>query len=376
MNQNTSEDSENLFFKKLLPLTKLIEQLGDIEKENVKLPKICVLGNYSSGKSSILESLIDLDIIPRGDGRVTRRPLELNFNHIYSGQDYAIFDEKKDIKFTDFKKLKDTIEQLTNDVTINNRKISTKPIILNIYSQSCPDLTLIDLPGLERIDIRFCPKNIEQIGHIIAQKYIQDPLTIILCVIPANSDIFTSDALRMAKEIDDSGERTIGVLTKLDIMDQGTDVRKDLLNEVIPLKLGYVGIKNRSKQDLVNNISMKETKLKEKEFFKTHPKYNDLSSELLGIDALINKLIKLYLKMVKENCPMIVDVINEKKKKVEKELDDLSQIISLMQVNIKDEEKKTKEEKEKEKEKENSLFLFLFLFSLIYLITIFLPFTM
>ena len=97
MNQNTSEDSENLFFKKLLPLTKLIEQLGDIDKENVKLPKICVLGNYSSGKSSILESLIDLDIIPRGDGRVTRRPLELNFNHIYSGQDYAIFDEKKEI---------------------------------------------------------------------------------------------------------------------------------------------------------------------------------------------------------------------------------------------------------------------------------------
>ena len=353
MNQNTSEDSENLFFKKLLPLTKLIEQLGDIEKENVKLPKICVLGNYSSGKSSILESLIDLDIIPRGDGRVTRRPLELNFNHIYSGQDYAIFDEKKDIKFTDFKKLKETIEQLTNDVTINNRKISTKPIILNIYSRECPDLTLIDLPGLERIGIGFVPKNIEQIGHIIAQKYIQDPLTIILCVIPANSDIFTSDALRMAKDIDDSGERTIGVLTKLDIMDQGTDVRKDLLNEGIPLKLGYIGIKNRSKQDLVNNISMKETKLNEKEFFKTHPKYNDLSSELLGIDALINKLIKLYLKMVKDNCPMIVDVINEKKKKVEKELDDLSQIISLMQVNIKDEEKKTKEEKEKEKEKED-----------------------
>ena len=58
--------------------------------------------------------------------------------------------------------------------------------------------------------------------------------------------------------------------------------------------------------------------------------------------------------MVKENCPMIVDVINEKKKKVEKELDDLSQIMTLMQVNIKDEEKKTKEEKEKEKEKENS----------------------
>ena len=93
-------------------------------------------------------------------------------------------------------------------------------------------------------------------------QYIDDPLTIILCVIPANSDIYTSDALRMAKEIDMSGKRTIGVITKLDIMDQGTDRRKTLLNEDVPLKLGYVGIRNKNKQDRINNLSMTETKKK------------------------------------------------------------------------------------------------------------------
>ena len=247
MSQNISEDSENVLFKQLHKLTNLKNTLRDYRvKENIKLPKICVLGVRSSGKSSVLESIIGLDILPRGDGAVTRRPLEIHLNHINSGEPWATFEESKDIKFTDFTKLEETIEELTDEVCRTNKNISDKPIILNIYSQTCPDLTLIDLPGIERIEIGFCPKNIEVIALNIAKKYIDDPLTIILCIIQAISDIFTSDSLSMAKEIDENGERTIGVLTKLDIMDQGTYARKFLLNEEIPLKLGYVGIRNRS----------------------------------------------------------------------------------------------------------------------------------
>ena len=134
MSQNISEESENVFFKKLLGLTRL----HDYDKENIKLPKICVLGNISSGKSSVLESLIDLDILPRGDWGVTRRPLELNLHHINSGEPYAIFEEKKDIKFSDFKKVQDTIDELTDEILGMHIKISNKPIILNIYSQTCP----------------------------------------------------------------------------------------------------------------------------------------------------------------------------------------------------------------------------------------------
>ena len=82
MSQNISEDSENELFKKLHMLTNLTEQLhASGVKENIKLPKICVLGVRSSGKSSVLESIIGLDILPRGDGAVTRRPLELHLHH-------------------------------------------------------------------------------------------------------------------------------------------------------------------------------------------------------------------------------------------------------------------------------------------------------
>ena len=361
MSQNISKDSENVFFKQLLKLTNLTKQFHESGlKENINLPRICVIGNQSSGKTSVLESIIGLDILPKGDGVVTRRPLELHLNHINAGEPWAEFEERKDIKFTDFTKLEETIEELTEELS----GIINKPIILNIYSQTCPDLTLFDLPGIFRVPIGDCPRNIELITQNITQKYIEDPLTIILCVIRANSDIWTSGSLRMAKEIDESGERTIGILTKIDIMDQGTDVRKFLLNEEIPLKMGYVGMINRSKQDRVNKLSLAEAKIKEKEFFKSHSAYNDLSSELLGTEALINKLTKLYFKMVKENCPIIDNAINERIKKVEKELADLKELKNEMQINICDDnisntqvnkkidEKKEITSTEKEKPKE------------------------
>ena len=80
----------------------------------------------------------------------------------------------------------------------------------------------------------------------MALRYVEDVRTIILCVVPANADLSTSDALKIARNLDKSGDRTLGVLTKIDIMDKGTSAKDTLMNKVIPLKLGYVGVKNRS----------------------------------------------------------------------------------------------------------------------------------
>ena len=63
---------------------------------------------------------------------------------------------------------------------------------------------------------------------------------------PANQDLTTSDALQMARELDPKGIRTIGVITKVDIMDKGTDARRILEGREVPLRLGYVAVKNRS----------------------------------------------------------------------------------------------------------------------------------
>ena len=197
--------------------------------------------------------------------------------------------------------------------------------MLNVYSPTCPDLTLVDLPGVTRVPVGKQPKNIEEITKKMAKRYCEDPLTIILCVIAANSDIATSDGLKMAKEIDVNGVRTLGVLTKLDIMDAGTDARKALMGEEIPLKLGYVGVKNRSKQDLVNKIPMAEAFKKEKEFFSTHPVYKKMSPGYTGTDVLIKKLTKVFFRVIREHLPNIIRAINDNIRKCEEELSLLGQ---------------------------------------------------
>lgn len=137
---------------------------------------------------------------------------------------------------------------LTDKICGAKKGIVDKPIVLNIFSHTCPDLTLVDLPGITRIPLAGSdqPNNIEQITRAMAARYVSDPRTIILVVVPANADISTSDGLQMARELDPKGLRTIGVITKIDIMDKGTNAKRMLLGQDIPLRLGYVGVKNRS----------------------------------------------------------------------------------------------------------------------------------
>lgn len=135
---------------------------------------------------------------------------------------------------------------MTDKIAGKTKNIVDKPIVLTVYSHTCPDLTMIDLPGITRIPIEGQDKNIEQITRGMAHRYVNDPRTIILCVLPANADMTTSDGLAMAREVDSKGIRTIGVITKIDIMDKGTSAKRMLEGKDVALRLGFIGIKNRS----------------------------------------------------------------------------------------------------------------------------------
>ena len=103
--------------------------------------------------------------------------------------------------------------------------------MLNVFSKSCPNLTVIDLPGITSIPVGDQPKDIYKITRDMALRYITEERSIILCVIPANQDLSTSEALKIMQEIDPSGERSIGCLTKIDIMNRGDDARNILKNQ-------------------------------------------------------------------------------------------------------------------------------------------------
>ena len=102
--------------------------------------------------------------------------------------------------------------------------------MLNVYSHTCPDLTLVDLPGITLIPIEGQPANIEQITRSMAERYMQDSRTIMLTVVAANADMATQEGLRMARRIDPKGIRTVGVITKIDIMDRGTNAKRMIMN--------------------------------------------------------------------------------------------------------------------------------------------------
>lgn len=149
--------------------------------------------------------------------------------------------------------MRDNIQKLTDDIAGTGANIVDDPIKLKIFSVDCPDLTIIDLPGITRIDIKG-QKDVEKITTEMAKRYCIDPKTIVLCVIPANQDLSTSDGLKLAREWDPKGERTVGVITKIDIMDKGTSAKKMLMNDEIFLKLGYIGIVNRAQEDIKNKV--------------------------------------------------------------------------------------------------------------------------
>jgi dynamin 1-like protein len=238
---------------------------------------------------------------------------------------WAVFEEIPNRKFTDFKEVKKGIEQLTDKVAGSKKGIVDKAIVLSIYSKSCPDLTLIDLPGITRIPLAGSDQgnDIELVTRNMAKRYVTDPRTLILCVLPANQDITTSDGLQMARQCDPKGVRTIGVITKIDIMDRGTDARRTLLGREVPLRLGYVGVKNRAQEDIQNQISVAAAIEKEQLFFSAHPVYSTFPPGYLGIGVLVAKLTRILFTHIRHNLPAIMAEIRAKAKETQDDLKEL-----------------------------------------------------
>jgi len=149
-------------------------------------------------------------------------------------------------KFTNFNQVRAEIENETARIAGNNKVINRQPINLKIYSSHVLNLTLVDLPGLTKVPIGDQPTDIEKQTRTLISEYIAKPNSIILAVSPANVDIVNSEALKLARHVDPMGRRTIGVLTKLDLMDHGTNALDILSGRVYPLKLGFIGVVNRS----------------------------------------------------------------------------------------------------------------------------------
>lgn len=127
----------------------------------------------------------------------------------------------------------------------------------------------------------------------------------------------------MARELDPKGIRTIGVITKIDIMDSGTNAKRMLEGKDVQLRLGFIGIKNRSQQDIIDRITVKAAIEKEQLYFSTHPVYSSMNQQVLGIFNLTTKLTKILFTHIKHSLPEIMKEIRDKIKETEDDLRDL-----------------------------------------------------
>ncbi|XP_023225471.1 dynamin-like isoform X2 [Centruroides sculpturatus] len=283
------------------------------------LPQIAVVGGQSAGKSSVLENFVGRDFLPRGSGIVTRRPLVLQlFN---SNTEWGEFLHCRGKKFTDFDAIRKEIEDETDRCTGSNKGISSLPINLRVYSPYVLNLTLIDLPGLTKVPVGDQPPDIEvQIREMILS-FIRKENCLILAVTPATQDLATSDALKLSKEVDPEGLRTIGVITKLDLMDEGTDAKDILENKLLPLRRGYIGVVNRSQKDIEGRKDIKVALDSERRFFLSHPSYRHMA-ERMGTPYLQRVLNQQLTNHIRDTLPSLRDKLQKQLISMEKDVDE------------------------------------------------------
>uniref|UniRef100_A0A8C7YTN1 Interferon-induced GTP-binding protein Mx n=1 Tax=Oryzias sinensis TaxID=183150 RepID=A0A8C7YTN1_9TELE len=289
------------------------------QNANLDLPQIAVVGGQSAGKSSVLENFVGKDFLPRGSGIVTRRPLVLQLMN--SPTEHAEFLHCKGKKFTDFDEVRQEIEAETDRVTGANKGISPVPINLRVYSPHVLNLTLVDLPGMTKVPVGDQPADIEaQIRDMLLQ-FVTKENCLMLAVSPANSDLANSDALKIAKEVDPQGLRTIGVITKLDLMDEGTDAKDILENKLLPLRRGYIGVVNRSQKDIDGKKDINAAIAAERKFFLSHPAYRHLADRM-GTPYLQKVLNEQLTNHIRDTLPALRSKLQSQLLSIEKEVEE------------------------------------------------------
>ncbi|KAI5091043.1 dynamin-2 [Silurus meridionalis] len=339
-----------LGMEELIPL---INRLQDVFSSTGRccsfdLPQIAVVGEQSSGKSSVLENLVvrllmspgpllndllallikvrqtrlcfyDQDFLPRGSGIVTRRPLVLQL--INNKAEYAEFLHCKGKKFVDFEEVRTEIEAETDRITGSNKGISPIPINLRVYSPNVLNLTLIDLPEMTKVAVGDQLVDIEhQIRDMLLQ-FITNDSCLILAVTPANTDLANSDTLKIAKEVDPQGLRTIGVITKLDLMDEETDAQDILDNKLLPLRRGYIGVVNCCQKDIDCRKDIRVTLAAERKFFLSHPAYRHMA-EKMGTRHLQKTLNQQLTNHIQDTLPGLRSKLQSQLLSLEKQLEE------------------------------------------------------
>lgn len=311
--QIARDDQMMVLTKKMIEIRSMLQLVG--KSEALVLPSIVVIGSQSSGKSSVLEAIVGHEFLPKGSNMITRRPIELTLVNTPEAQtDYGEFPSLGLGKVTDFSHIQKTLTDLNLAVPAEEC-VSDDPIRLSIYSPNVPDLSLTDLPGYIQVSGLDQPPELKQKIADLCDKYIQAP-NIILAISSADSDLANSTALRASRRVDPRGERTIGVVTKMDLVEptRGASILDD---KNYPLRLGYVGVVSRIPQTsglfsrTTGNITQAITR-NETAYFSAHPaEFGERSGLAVGTTTLRDKLMHVLEQSMASSLQGTSDAIHQ-----------------------------------------------------------------
>ncbi len=325
----------------------LLSELGK-ENPDLSLPKIVVIGSQSSGKSTVLNSIISpnsttsFDILPTGGKICTRTPLDLKLHKTKKQESYAEFGAYNDNGWTVEKRfelslpsatekelsdIRQYIEQKTNELAGTNFNISKNPIYLQIYSPNVPELSLVDLPGLIMISQqdKGQPADLKEQIEALAFDYIKQPNTIILAVMQAKQDLETDIGLALIQKYKNPQNRIIGLLTKPDLMSAEGHICDYLLGKIssdLKLDGGYYVVKNKIQGDV---LSQKDV---ETQYFQNHNEYKKpIYESRVGYKSLIFTLSDMLITSIKKVLPKCIEEINIFDETITKKLNTLGRSI-------------------------------------------------
>lgn len=325
-------------------LIQIADHIRDIFKNSEFLdpPTLVVIGSQSSGKSITLNGLTGIDILPNGKSIVTRTPVHLRLIHTKDTKTITVefFDAADSQKLissfnvdaytTPVEQLvpvREEIVRLTELYAGRSKNVVDVQINIRIKSPNVPNLSVLDLPGLTNIALvdQGQPENIKENIEKMLIKYIKNPRTIILSIIPSTIDVESDMGLGLIKQYDPEFKRTIGVLTKVDML-KDSNIEHYLSGQIsrnLQLAYGYFAVRNRS-SDEAKTMSVKDGYILESKFFAdTDPYKTSDNKSRMGSINLGCKLSEILLAHLKACLPTVMEEIDDADQNIERQLDEI-----------------------------------------------------
>jgi len=289
-----------------------IQNLNYHSLASVELPRepaILVIGDQGCGKSSLIRRILQNDVLPTNP-RASKYP---SVPVIIRLQPSSEKDPDLFFEFNHSPRIYTSAEKVAEEIESLQFSRAQARIELKVYMRKTPNFTIIDTPGLINIslDSETQKNNFENIQKTLFGLSEEFDCSY-LAVSAANIDIANSGSLNMAKKLDPKGQRTISVLTKIDLMDKGTDCVDVLLNKIYHLELGNFGIISPSQNQLQTKISHKDFNDFETDFFSKMAKYSVIK-ENIGYNNTYRACQNLFSQQFSRFIEYLVKILSDLK---------------------------------------------------------------